>query len=475
MTFQSLLTTRRWRVVNAPGDGHCFIYAVCLAWPQQLPHQHSIDHDQVKRMLLTEAYTNPELYLDFLEEQDQHTLFSDLHCYVTPKKFNGFYGDLIPVIFANAYKVNVTILNEFRDGSFREDTIDPTEGQGHRRGDHFNSVDLGIYPAREAYTSDRHKNCVYTSEFLTTLRPKAAKITRQVRKQLFYLRIWLPVRNTRPTQVTPPAEYVSCRPKVRVTKASRLTYPRRTGANLTNIIKISIPKWDLPRFINTNVRSIQKKIDDVSAVLTTNQIDVAAITESWLDDSIPSQAVSIGGYTLFRNDRHGKKGGGVVCYVKSNLITHYWAELLEDDIESLWLTIRSTKMPRTTPCITLAIIYHPPGAQDCVLTTHITRSIDKIRNKYPLTGIVLTGDFNHYKDGTIKRCLKLRQVVKAPTREKNILDKVYTNIANLYSDTNVLPNIGNSDHAAVLFVPKLPDNYRVPSKMKIKKRACGAN
>jgi len=51
-------------------------------------------------------------------------------------------------------------------------------------------------------------------------------------------------------------------------------------------------------------------------------------------------------------------------------------------------------------------------------------------------------------------CYPLKQAVKAPTRKVTILDKIYTNIHDWYSVPAVLPNIGRSDHHAVVLSTK---------------------
>ena len=49
---------------------------------------------------------------------------------------------------------------------------------------------------------------------------------------------------------------------------------------------LSPPHW-LPNFLISNVRSITNKIDELSAVVSTNQIDMVCITETWLCSIIP--------------------------------------------------------------------------------------------------------------------------------------------------------------------------------------------
>jgi len=48
----------------------------------------------------------------------------------------------------------------------------------------------------------------------------------------------------------------------------------------------------------------------------------------------------------------------------------------------------------------------------------------------------------------------LRQVVKSATRGTAVLDKIYTSVKDWYEVPSILPNIGQSDHNAVVMTPK---------------------
>jgi len=72
---------------------------------------------------------------------------------------------------------------------------------------------------------------------------------------------------------------------------------------------------------------------------------------------------------------------------------------------------------------------------------------------HPHTSVVFLGDFNQLRDGALL-AYPLRQVVKAPTHGAAVLDKIYTSLKDWYSSLVVLPNIGRSDHSAVVMVPK---------------------
>lgn len=57
-----------------------------------------------------------------------------------------------------------------------------------------------------------------------------------------------------------------------------------------------------------------KKQEELEATMQQQSCDVAAITETWWDDS-HSWNTALGGYRLFRRDREGRRGGGVALNI----------------------------------------------------------------------------------------------------------------------------------------------------------------
>ena len=103
------------------------------------------------------------------------------------------------------------------------------------------------------------------------------------------------------------------------------------------------------------------KVDELALFLRTNNVDIACITETWLKSTVPSSAINIAGYSVVRNDRHDEIiGGGVCVYIRNTIRYKLWTELLDDDVESLWITIRPKRLPRDVSMITLGVIYMPP-------------------------------------------------------------------------------------------------------------------
>ena len=86
------------------------------------------------------------------------------------------------------------------------------------------------------------------------------------------------------------------------------------------------------------------------------------------------------------------------------------------------------------------------------MTEHIITCADEVTRAHPNAGIVVLGDFNRLRDGPL-RSYPLRQVVRGSTRKAAVLDKIYTNISDWYNVPIIIPQIGLSDHKAVVMYP----------------------
>jgi hypothetical protein len=72
-----------------------------------------------------------------------------------------------------------------------------------------------------------------------------------------------------------------------------------------------------------NVASLTAKYDDFCAFSNTYKPSIIMLTETWLTSKITDSLVSLGGYTLFRADRDGKKGGGVCVYIEDHTLADF--------------------------------------------------------------------------------------------------------------------------------------------------------
>ena len=214
-------------------------------------------------------------------------------------------------------------------------------------------------------------------------------------------------------------------------------------------------RFTFPKVWVANIRGgFCNKIDEIAAILTANHIDIAVITESWLHAGISTELTNTPGYTCYRRDRSdGRNGGGVVFLVKNSIPCTEHVDMLDPQLEVLWLSCRWSTMPRDVTHILFGGLYHPPDANDFEMLNYLISCMDCFSRKHPAVGIILCGDFNRMCDSQLRN-YPLKQLVLSPTRAQATLDKIYSNIDHWYNQPIILPSVGNSDHDSVLFVPK---------------------
>ena len=65
--------------------------------------------------------------------------------------------------------------------------------------------------------------------------------------------------------------------------------------------------------------------------------------------------------------------------------------------EILWFHLRPTRLPRGVSCLIVAVVYHPPGADDNSIRHHLFHSLVLVESKFPNCGIIVAWDFNCLK------------------------------------------------------------------------------
>ena len=97
--------------------------------------------------------------------------------------------------------------------------------------------------------------------------------------------------------------------------------------------------------VHYNINSIlaPDRIEQLSDICRTLNIDVLILSESKLDQNIPNNLITIPGYhEPLRHDRviNGRNGGGVLMYISENLAFQHRTELQINSYEHLWADIR---------------------------------------------------------------------------------------------------------------------------------------
>ena len=67
-----------------------------------------------------------------------------------------------------------------------------------------------------------------------------------------------------------------------------------------------------------NINSLSKHIDELRVVMLNNPLDILAINESKINESVSDDEISVSGFHLIRKDRN-RHGGGVLMYIRETI------------------------------------------------------------------------------------------------------------------------------------------------------------
>ena len=72
-----------------------------------------------------------------------------------------------------------------------------------------------------------------------------------------------------------------------------------------------------------NARSIINKKDELNSMVDDIKPHITGITESWANNDITDAELGLEGYAMFRKDRMGRRGEGVLLYIKVTIPAQY--------------------------------------------------------------------------------------------------------------------------------------------------------
>ena len=206
-----------------------------------------------------------------------------------------------------------------------------------------------------------------------------------------------------------------------------------------------------------NARSIINKKNELDIMVDEIKPHIIGITESWANNDITDAELGLEGYVMFRKDRMGKRGGGVLLYIKET-IPAYEVQLHEeaDCNEAIWC-----KLVTGHTTVTIGVVYRCPN-----ITKENNEKIHNAISEVSKGDCIIMGDFNH---GNIKwdtlqstgiedqkfLCLVqdnfLTQHVLEPTRATRILDIVLSSQKELVDNVEIKEPLGSSDHNQMYF------------------------
>ena len=116
-----------------------------------------------------------------------------------------------------------------------------------------------------------------------------------------------------------------------------------------------------PTAMLTNVRSLNKKIDELSVTVNHYGADIVGVTETWFGDSNPAIANSIEGYKLFHRDRTAQRGGGVALYLREDLHpVEFEPDQVPAHLEIIWIEVTLNDYVKGNTDLFICVVYSPP-------------------------------------------------------------------------------------------------------------------
>lgn len=219
-------------------------------------------------------------------------------------------------------------------------------------------------------------------------------------------------------------------------------------------------------FGHLNARSLnnEEKLDEISVLLDDNDVDIFAVSETWLNPQIPQSAVAIPGYGFpLRRDRPlNQRGGGVALYCSEAIVVNRRMDLELDNIEILWADFKLKH-----ESFLCAVCYRPPNNRSNEVEQFFRNfqvSLDRIIMLNPYYTIVILGDFNinvghnvnddlHAKLYNFMTGNGLVQLINEPTRVTNhsstTLDLIITNSPEYFVTSGILSPPSNCDHSFI--------------------------
>lgn len=61
------------------------------------------------------------------------------------------------------------------------------------------------------------------------------------------------------------------------------------------------------------------KLDELRSLFAGSLLDMFGFSETWMKSHVTNRAVEFDGYRIYRNDRPGRRGGGVCIYIKRGI------------------------------------------------------------------------------------------------------------------------------------------------------------
>lgn len=141
-----------------------------------------------------------------------------------------------------------------------------------------------------------------------------------------------------------------------------------------------------------NVRGLRTKLKHLTTGIPTNNADIYALTETWLNEDIYDSELGFNKFNVFRTDRskdtsNCEMGGGVLIAVNKSIQSSQ-VHTKVNNIESVYVNVK-------VKCyhFIVGLVYLPPRSTTQTISNYL-EELDEVQAKYPQLDILLCGDYN---------------------------------------------------------------------------------
>ena len=229
------------------------------------------------------------------------------------------------------------------------------------------------------------------------------------------------------------------------------------------IKSFSFCHWNLDSIMVEN----KVKIPLIEAISSVHKFDIIALSETYLNDTIPNNEIEGYSSDIFRSDHPtNTKRGGVCLYYKNTLPIKLRPDLhILDESIVVELTLSRKKL-------FFVVIYRSPSQSSDEFDLFLSRLelvIEHMRHEKP-DCIILTGDFNSktkqwWPDGEemnegvllnqLIESFSMTQLIDQPTHiltnSSSLIDLIITDQVDMFVDSGLLPSPHDKSHHEIIY------------------------
>ena len=351
------------RISPSLPDGHCFLYSVVKACSSQLSPNLDINVGFILGKMNSELTSCPNIYTAFTEGRDISELTTAFNDYALYKKYDTYFGDVVPLLCANALGINIITLSDSPKDCLSKIIFSKSKTKGcifiYKRSDHYD----GFIPME--HKCDDPGEPLWQSGLTHDINAINNEILASDKSNDS---IMLSSTIGDGTEENP-KDFIY-----------RLQMHRKS--NPANLIA---------GFLNIN--SIRNKFSALQHILCNAYVDLMGVSETKLDDTFPHGQFHVDNYVLSRKDRTSH-GGGVALYVRSDIphrCRHDLENIIDRSATGFEIIIMEVTMRRKDRWI-YVVGYKPPGIKDLAFYDIFSTLCDLILPE--CQNIVILGDYN---------------------------------------------------------------------------------